>query len=336
MRDATMVAQATAEGAVLEAVDIHKRFPLGGSRQEVHAVNGVSFTLGRGEILGLVGESGSGKSTIGRLVLRLTEASGGSVRFLGQDMLALSERAVRRMRVDMQMVFQDPWSALNPRLSIGTLIEEPIKLHLGLGRRARRERVEALCDRVRLGRVLLGRYPSQLSGGQLQRVCIARALATEPKLIVLDEPTSSLDLSVRAGILDLLARLRDETGVAMLFITHDLGTLKLIADRILVLYLGQVVETGTAARIFERPEHPYTQALLSANLTTDFARQGQRVHLTGEVPSPIRLPPGCLFAGRCPAALDSCKQQRPGLIDLREDQRVACLRLADGGNRIVT
>jgi len=321
---------------VLEAIDLEKRFPLGSGRKAVHAVNGVSFALQRGEILGLVGESGSGKSTIGRLVLRLLEANAGTVRFLGRDITRLPEREVRRLRVDMQMVFQDPWGALNPRLSIRTLIEEPIKLHLKLTAAERRERVAAICDRVRLGQGLLDRYPSQLSGGQLQRVCIARALATEPKLIVLDEPTSSLDLSVRAGILDLLVRLRNETGVAMLFITHDLGTLKLIADRIQVLYLGQVVETGAAATIFARPEHPYTQALLSANLTTDFASQKARIPLQGEIPSPVDLPDGCRFAGRCPVAIPACRTTMPPLVDQLGDGRLtACLRVRDGGNRIM-
>ncbi len=320
---------------ILEAVDLRKRFPLARGGKFVHAVNGVSFSVARGEILGLVGESGSGKSTIGRLVLRLLAIDGGSVRFMGQDITFLPDRAMRKLRADMQMVFQDPWSALNPRLSIRTLIEEPIRLHLPLDAAQRRARVVALCDRVRLGQALLDRYPSQLSGGQLQRVCIARALATEPKLIVLDEPTSSLDLSVRAGILDLLIRLRDETGVAMLFITHDLGTLKLIADRIQVLYLGQVVETGPAGWIFDRPEHPYTQALLSASLTTDFAKQRPRIHLQGEIPSAVDLPKGCRFHGRCPVALPACQVELPRLVDEYADGReVACLRVREGGNRI--
>ena len=319
---------------VLEVTGLEKRFQTEGRRRFVHAVNGVSFSVARGEILALVGESGSGKSTIGRLALRLIEPSAGSVRLLGQEITTLRDSQVRRLRADMQMVFQDPWSALNPRLSVGTLIEEPIRLHMKLGGAERRERAAALAERVRLGRGLMDRYPSQLSGGQLQRVCIARALATDPKLVVLDEPTSSLDLSVRAGILDLLARLRDETGVAMLFITHDLGTLKLIADRVLVLYLGAVVEEGPAARIFGEPTHPYTQALLSAHLTTEIDKPPRRIRLTGEVPSPIDLPPGCLFAGRCPAAIEACRTTRPPLEDVGGQLRVACIRVKDGGNRL--
>lgn len=319
---------------VLEVQDLRKRFPLA-RRKFVHAVNGVSFSLARGEILGLVGESGSGKSTIGRLVLRLLGIDAGTVRFMGKDITSLPEKAMRRLRADMQIVFQDPWSALNPRLSIRSSIEEPIRLHLPLDAAQRRARVAALCDRVRLGQGLLDRYPSQLSGGQLQRVCIARALATEPKLIVLDEPTSSLDLSVRAGILDLLVRLRNETGVAMLFITHDLGTLRLIADRIQVLYLGQVVETGPTAQIFDQPEHPYTQALLSSSLTTDFAKQRPRIHLRGEIPSAVELPKGCRFHARCPVAQLACQAELPKLLDTQGDGReVACLRVHDGGNRI--
>jgi oligopeptide/dipeptide ABC transporter ATP-binding protein len=317
---------------VLEIAGLSKHFPIDRHRA-VHAVNDVSFSVARGEILALVGESGSGKSTIGRLALRLIEPSAGRVRLLGQDITDLRDSAVRPLRRDMQMVFQDPWSALNPRLTVGTLIEEPIRLHLGLPAAERRERAAALAERVRLGRAMLDRYPGQLSGGQLQRVCIARALATDPKLVVLDEPTSSLDLSVRAGILDLLARLRDETGVAMLFITHDLGTLKLIADRVLVLYLGAVVEEGPASRIFTAPEHPYTQALLSAHLTTEIDKPTQRIRLSGEVPSPIDLPPGCLFAGRCPVAIDTCRSARPPL-EQAGDLRVACIRLHDGGNRL--
>jgi oligopeptide/dipeptide ABC transporter ATP-binding protein len=318
---------------VLEIAGLSKHFPIDRHRA-VHAVNDVSFAVARGEILALVGESGSGKSTIGRLALRLIEPSAGRVRLLGQDITELRDSAVRPLRSDMQMVFQDPWSALNPRLTVGTLIEEPIRLHMKLSAAERRERAAALAERVRLGRAMLDRYPGQLSGGQLQRVCIARALATDPKLVVLDEPTSSLDLSVRAGILDLLARLRDETGVAMLFITHDLGTLKLIADRVLVLYLGAVVEEGPASRIFTAPEHPYTQALLSAHLTTEIDRPAQRIRLSGEVPSPIDLPPGCLFAGRCPVAIDACRSARPPLEAAEGGLRVACIRLHDGGNRL--
>jgi oligopeptide/dipeptide ABC transporter ATP-binding protein len=324
----------SAEGPVLQAIGLHKRFPIGNGRKAVHAVNGVDFDLRPGEILGLVGESGSGKSTVGRLALGLLEPDEGEVRFLGAALSALSREALRRHRAHLQVVFQDPWGALNPRLRIRTLIEEPLKLHLPMSAAERRQRVHALCERVRLGDALLDRHPSELSGGQLQRVCIARALATDPRVIVLDEPTSSLDLSVRAGILDLLVRLRDETGVAMLLITHDLGTLRLVADRVKVLYLGRVVEAGPAARVLDAPEHPYTQALMSASLSLDPGRRRDRIILKGEVPSPVDLPAGCGFAARCPVAIDACHRQRPALDSIGAGGEVACLRLPEGGNRI--
>jgi oligopeptide/dipeptide ABC transporter ATP-binding protein len=234
----------------------------------------------------------------------------------------------------MQMVFQDPWSALNPRIRIGELIAEPLKLHTKLSASERRDQAEALARRVRLTGELLTRFPAELSGGQLQRVCIARAIATSPKLIVLDEPTSSLDLSVRAGILDLLAELKAETGAAMMFISHDLGTVKLISDRILVLYLGSVVEYAPAARVFAEPVHPYAQALMSAHLPADPTAVLRRHVLEGEIPSPINLPPGCSFASRCPVAVARCRAETPPLDEVQPGHLASCLRIAEGGNRI--
>ncbi|MCC7283699.1 MAG: ABC transporter ATP-binding protein [Acetobacteraceae bacterium] len=300
----------------------------------VHAVNGVSFSLAAGETLGLVGESGSGKSTIGRAVLRLIRPGSGRVVFQGADITSLPERRLRRLRGQMQIVFQDPWSALNPRMSVRRLIEEPLRLHSSLGAGERRDRAEALAGRVRLSAGMLDRYPAELSGGQLQRVCIARAIATDPALVVLDEPTSSLDLSVRAGILELLFALKEEAGAGLLFITHDLGTLRLIADRILVLYLGHVVEDGPAARVFDAPAHPYTQALLSAHLPADPAAKVSRHLLSGEVPSALVLPPGCAFAGRCPIAVARCREQQPALQPVGPSHQAACIRIAEGANRI--
>ncbi|MEM8589608.1 MAG: ABC transporter ATP-binding protein, partial [Pseudomonadota bacterium] len=262
----------------------------------------------------------------------------GTVEFDGKDLAALDARQMRASRADMQMVFQDPWSALNPRMAVGRQIAEPLLLHTKLDRRGRKAKVAELADRVRLPTTYLNRLPADLSGGQLQRVCIAKAIATEPKLIVLDEPTSSLDLSVRAGILDLLADLRRDLGVAMLFISHDLGTVKLISDRIVVLYLGTVVEEGDADTLFDTPAHPYTQALLSAHLPPDPAVEVQRHLLEGEVPSPIHLPPGCRFAGRCPLAIDPCRSDLPPLDSVPgdiADHRAACIRIADGANRLV-
>lgn len=318
--------------SVLSVEKLVKHFHVGAGT--VHAVNGVSFTLAPGETLGLVGESGSGKSTIGRCVLRLASLTEGQLKFQDEDISALPERRLRALRGRMQIVFQDPWSALNPRMTARALIEEMLKLHTALSAAERRAKAEALGARVRLPGRLLDRYPAELSGGQLQRVCIARAIATEPALIVLDEPTSSLDLSVRAGILDLLFELKDSTGVGMLFITHDLGTLKLIADRILVLYLGRVVEEGPAREIFANPQHPYTQALISAHLPADPSVPLSRHMLAGEVPSPLRLPEGCAFAGRCPVAVERCRRIEPTLEPVGTGHRAACIRIAEGANRL--
>lgn len=320
---------------VLDVEGLVKHFDV--SRQvKVHAVNGVSFSIREGETLGVVGESGSGKSTIGRSVIRLLAPTGGTIRFRGRDITHLPESACRPLRAEMQMVFQDPWSALNPRIRIGDLIAEPLKLHTKLSAAERRDRAEALAIRVRLTPELLTRFPAELSGGQLQRVCIARAIATSPKLIVLDEPTSSLDLSVRAGILDLLAELKAETGAAMMFISHDLGTVKLISDRILVLYLGSVVEYAPTAQVFADAAHPYSQALMSAHLPADPDAVLKRHVLQGEIPSPINLPPGCHFASRCPVAVPRCRVETPRLDAVAGDaaHQAACLRIAEGANRI--
>jgi len=318
---------------VLNVRGLSKRFPVGGKRF-VNAVNGVNLSIAPGETLGMVGESGSGKSTLGRVILRLTEPTEGSIEFNGHDITHIPIGKVRPLRRDMQMVFQDPWSALNPRMRIRDLIAEPIKLHMPLSRSERDDRTEALARRVNLSTSLLNRTPANLSGGQLQRVCIARAIATDPKLIVLDEPTSSLDLSVRAGILELLAEIRDETKAAMLFISHDLGTVRMISDRIAVLYLGEVVEQGRAEVLFESPAHPYTQALLSAHLPADPAIKVTRHVLEGEVPSPIALPSGCKFHTRCPVAIDRCRSDIPPTIEVPTGQQARCLRIPDGGNII--
>ena len=312
---------------ILAVERLSKHFPMGRGHK-VHAVNDVGFTIHPGQTVGLVGESGSGKSTIGRTVLRLLEPTGGRIVFDGQDITSLSEAECMPLRPRMQMVFQDPWSALNPRHSARRLIEEPLLLHARLGRAERRERAEALAERVHLDRAMLDRLPGELSGGQLQRVCVARAIATDPKLIVLDEPTSSLDLSVRAGILELLAEIRETTGAGMLFITHDLGTLRLISDEVVVLYLGSVMERAPTRRIFEEPEHPYTRALISAHLSPDPSHRPERIRLEGEIPSPISLPPGCPFASRCPDARDACRATRPPLVPRRGGAaEAACIRI---------
>jgi oligopeptide/dipeptide ABC transporter ATP-binding protein len=260
-------------------------------------------------------------------VLRLVEPTAGHIQVLGQNIAELDTRAMRSLRSSMQIVFQDPWTSLNPRMTIGNLVEEPLLLH-GMGSRAERhERVLRVLGRTGLNTNVLARYPAQLSGGQLQRVGIARALVTGPKLLILDEPTSSLDLSVRAGILALLSELREEFAIAMLFITHDLGTLRLIADNVMVLYLGAVMEAAPTEQLYTAPSHPYTQALLSASLSTDPDVRRRREELIGEIPSPVNLPKGCLFEGRCPLAIDACRTARPPMISVKSDRhRVACLR----------
>ncbi|HET7671020.1 MAG TPA: ABC transporter ATP-binding protein [Burkholderiales bacterium] len=311
---------------ILEGRNLVKRFG------NVHAVNGVDITVAAGEAVGLVGESGSGKSTIGMLVTRLLPATAGSIRFDGRDITALPEAEMRALRAKLQIVFQDPWGALNPRMRISRALEEPLLLHTQLQASERASRVKELAQKVHLPPAVLERFPNELSGGQLQRVCIARALATQPKLIVLDEPTSSLDLSVRAGILQLLDEIRRTSGVAILFISHDLDTVELVTDRVLVLYLGNVVEQGATREIFARPAHPYTQTLLSANLPPDPEAKLARHPVIGETPSPIDLPPGCAFASRCPVAIPACREARPPAMPLGEAHSAACIRIAEGAN----
>jgi oligopeptide/dipeptide ABC transporter ATP-binding protein len=316
---------------ILEVRNLVKRFPAPGGRH-VNAVNGVDFAVAPGEAVGLVGESGSGKSTIGMLVARLLPATDGTIRFAGRDITSLREPEMRALRAELQIVFQDPWGALNPRMTIARALAEPLRLHTPLETADRARRVRELAQRVHLPLAVLERFPNELSGGQLQRVCIARALATQPKLIVLDEPTSSLDLSVRAGILQLLDEIRREAGVAILFISHDLETVELVTDRVLVLYLGNVVEQGATRALFSKPAHPYTQALLSANLPPDPEAALRRHPMIGETPSPIDLPPGCAFASRCPVAIPSCRAARPPATPLGEAHSAACIRIAEGAN----
>ena len=314
-------------GPVAAVAGLHVHFG------KLHALDGVDLDIQPGEVLGLVGESGSGKSTLGRCFLRLLHPSAGRVTAGGDDITTWPESRLRPLRRAMTLVFQDPWAALNPRMTARRLIEEPLLL-AGMGRAERRQEAERLALRVHLSLAHLDRLSSGLSGGQLQRVGIARAIATKPRLIVLDEPTSSLDLSVRAGILDLLAELRAETGAAMLFITHDLGTLRLIADRIAVLYLGRVVERGPAVQVMNHALHPYTQTLLSAHLPADPAIRPTRIRLSGEIPSPLARPAGCPFVTRCPLAEARCSDAPPPLHDGGGGQLAACVRVPEGTSRL--
>jgi peptide/nickel transport system ATP-binding protein/oligopeptide transport system ATP-binding protein len=314
--------------ALLEVSGLKKHFPvrggvLGRAIAQVQAVDDVSFSLRQGETLGLVGESGCGKTTVGRLVLRLLEPTAGNVRFAGQDLFQLSSRELRVLRRRMQIIFQDPYSSLNPRHTVGDAIGEPLLVH-GLARGAELERrVAELLERVGLPASYRSRYPHEFSGGQRQRVCIARALALGPELLVCDEAVSALDISIQAQILNLLEDLRAELGLTYLFISHNLNVVRHIADRIAVMYLGKLVEIGDAKRLFEEPKHPYTRALLSANPLPDPDVPLQPVALKGELPSPLEPPAGCRFHTRCPAAFAPCSSVVP-TERLLGEQRVWC------------
>ena len=298
----------------------------------VHAVDGVSFALAAGEVLGIVGESGCGKSTLGRTILRLLTPAAGTIRFMGEDIARLDPRAMARRRRDMQVVFQDPFGALNPRHRVAEIVGEPLVVHRVGDRASRASRVAALLDMVGLPADAGRRYPHEFSGGQRQRIAIARALALEPRLLIADEPVSALDMSIQSQIVNLLAGLRARLGLAMLFISHDLSVIRHVSDRIAVMYLGRIVEIGPAAEIFERPAHPYTQALLSAVPHTDPARRRARILLAGEMPDPADPPGGCAFHTRCRHAVPGCAAQRPDLtarlVDGTAARAVACHLLA--------
>jgi len=313
---------------LLSVRNLRKEFPtrgrgLLGAEGTILAVDDVSFDIARGEVLGLVGESGCGKTTTGRLVLRLIEPTAGGIRFDGIDVRTLAPAPMRAMRRRMQIVFQDPFGSLNPRMTAGELITEPLVVH-GVGNRLDREaRLRDLMDRVGLSAWQAGRFPHEFSGGQRQRICIARALALDPELLVCDEAVSALDVSVQAQILNLLQDLRRDLGLTYLFISHDLGVVHHISDRVAVMYLGQIVEIGPRKTIFGSPAHPYTRALLSS---VPSAQKGRKSFFTiaGDVPSAAKPPPGCRFHTRCPMVTDRCRTEPPALRVFRDGRSVAC------------
>jgi oligopeptide/dipeptide ABC transporter ATP-binding protein len=330
-------------GPLLEVDGLRKYFPVRGgvwSRTigTVRAVDGVSFAVMPGETLGLVGESGCGKSTLGRTVMRLDEPTGGRVTFDGRDIAHASKKELFVLRREIQMIFQDPYSSLNPRMTVGEIVREPLEVH-GLGTKAERvERVRSLLETVGLTGEMLGRYPHEFSGGQRQRIGVARALALRPKLVIADEPVSALDVSVRSQVLNLMVRLQRDLGLTYIFISHDLSVVEHVSDTVAIMYLGHIVEKGPVRQIFDRAAHPYTRALIQAIPVPNPRRKRNIVPLTGETPSPIAPPPGCVFSSRCPFVIEACRKAMPplepvvGTTGTHElGHVVACIRKDDIG-----
>ena len=322
--------EAEGVGALEELVRVRglfKHFPLEGSDDVVRAVDGVTFDIYRGETLGLVGESGCGKSTVGRCLLRLIEPTRGQVEFAGRDVLATSGAELRRLRREMQIIFQDPYASLNPRMRVRDIVSEPLVIHSIGDKGERRERVAELLRKVGLDPDYMNRYPHEFSGGQRQRIGIARALALNPKLVVADEPVSALDVSVQAQVVNLLEDLQGEFNLTYLFISHGLAVVEHISDRVAVMYLGRIVEVASAEELYANPLHPYTRPLLSAIPVPDPTRKRDRIVLKGDVPTPINPPSGCRFHTRCPEAIPDCARIDPDLREVSPHHTVACIRV---------
>ena len=310
---------------LIEVISLHKNF--GSSAKPVRAVNDVSFAIMPGETLGLVGESGSGKSTIGRSLLRLIDASSGQVLYRGEDLGQASDSRMRALRSKLQMIFQDPYASLNPKMRIKDILGEALHVHgLAKGKVARDQRIAELLELVGLRPEHASRYPHEFSGGQRQRIGVARALAVEPEFIVADEPLSALDVSIQSQVVNLLCDLRDRLSLTMLFISHDLDVVEYLCDRVVVLYLGRVMEVAPTAALFSQPLHPYTQALLAASPKPDPTHKTVYVPLKGDMPSPVNPPSGCVFRTRCPHALEACASTIPPLVDMGGGRLKACLR----------
>ncbi len=315
------------EGPLVEVRHLVKHFPVENSDDVVQAVDDVSFEIVAGETLGLVGESGCGKSTVGRCLLRLHEPTRGEVLFEGKNIIGLPNNKMQALRREMQIIFQDPYASLNPRLSIRSIISEPLKIHGIGGKTEQNERVADLLQKVGLDPKYADRYPHEFSGGQRQRIGIARALALNPKLIICDEPVSALDVSVQAQVVNLLQDLQDEFGLTYLFISHGLAVVEHISDRVAVMYLGKIVEICDARELYETPLHPYTKALMSAIPVPDPTVKRERIVLTGDVPTPINPPSGCRFRTRCPMAIGECAVVEPELREINPGHYAACIRI---------
>jgi len=322
--------QAPREDVLLEVNNLRKYFPIRGgifSRvvANVKAVEDVSFKVQRGEVVGLVGESGSGKTTVGRSILRLIEPTAGEVKFDGVDITKLNKATMREYRKRMQIIFQDPFASLNPRMSVGDIIGEAMTIHNLARGREREQRVASLLERVGLSPNHMRRYPHEFSGGQRQRIGIARALAVDPEFIVADEPVSALDVSIQAQVVNLLLDLKEELGLTLLFIAHDLGVVEYISDHVVVMYLGRIMEIAPSRELYANPVHPYTEALLSAVPIPDPTVKRERIILQGDIPSPINPPSGCVFRTRCPIATKECAEVVPPLEEVAPGHFKACI-----------